>query len=115
MGMKKLALAGLISGAALVLQACGGGGSSDYAFLVTNTNSGHVCVEGLDVKATSAEAQTNATALYYYYGYRGGETDINSGEVTCSKIHDIGGRDPDVTISLDTFNNVVLPAYRARK
>lgn len=116
MSIKKLALAGLISGAALVLQACGGGsGSSDFAFLVTNTNKGHVCVEGMNVNATTAEAQTYANALYYYYGYRGGVTDINSGEVSCSKIHDIGGRDPDFIISLADFNAVVMPAYLAKK
>ncbi|MEO6292651.1 MAG: hypothetical protein ABIO88_08520, partial [Burkholderiaceae bacterium] len=71
MTIKKMMHIGLIAGAALVLQACGSS-ASDSFFEVTNTNSGHVCVEGLDVTADSSEGQTAAGKLYAYYGYRGG-------------------------------------------
>lgn len=107
MNFKKMAQIGLLSGAALVLQACGGG-SSDSFFQVTNTNSGHVCVEGLNIAADSTEGQAAAAKLYAYYGYRGGEQKLYSGEVSCSNAKIIGGRDSDLTIPVDFYNSNVV-------
>ena len=107
MNIKKTMQIALVAGAALVLQACGGG-SSDSFFQVTNTNVSHVCVEGLDVSAESSEGQVAAAKLYAYYGFRGGEQKLYSGGVSCSNAKIIGGRDSDLTISLDFYNSNVL-------
>jgi hypothetical protein len=116
MNFKKMAQIGLLSGAALVLQACGGGDSSaESFFMVTNTNKGHVCVYNSAVKANTAEAQQMGTVLYYYYGYRGGERDLYSGEVNCSLAKATGARDPDEVISNDFYLNTIIPYYNARK
>ena len=116
MNFKKIAQIALLSGAALVLQACGGGDSSaDSFFMVTNTNKGHVCVYNSAVKATSSEGQQMATVLYYYYGYRGGERELYSGDVSCGLAKAAGARDPDEVISNDVYLNTIIPAYNARK
>jgi hypothetical protein len=117
MKMRKLFLASLMVIGILVLQACGGGSDDDedHFFLVTNTNFGHVCVDGLDVDADSAAAQNVGAALYYYFGYRGGEQDLNSGNVSCSRAKETGAREPDRIVSLSDYNNVIVPAYNARK
>jgi hypothetical protein len=101
----------LIAGAALTLQACGSS-ASDSFFQATNTNSGHVCVEGLNIAADSAEAQVAGAKLYAYYGYRGGEQKLYSGEVSCSNAKIIGGRDSDLTISVDFYNSNVVPGIK---
>jgi hypothetical protein len=106
MNLKKMTQIGLIAGAALALQGCGGG--SDNFFQAVNTNSGHVCVEGLDVAADSAEGQAVGIKLYAYYGYRGGEKKLYSGGVSCSNAKIIGGRDSDLTISVDFYNSNVV-------
>jgi hypothetical protein len=100
----------------LVLQACGGGDSvAESFFMVTNTNQGHVCVYDSAVKANTAEAQEMGTVLYYYYGYRGGERNLYSGNVGCSQAKSTGARDPDVIVSNDFYTKTIIPAYNAKK
>jgi hypothetical protein len=116
MKVKKLIGICALSASALLLQACGGGDSAaESFFMVTNTNQGHVCVYNSAVNASSAEAQQMGTVLYYYYGYRGGERDLYSGNTSCSSAKSTGARDPDVIISNDVYLNTIIPAYNARK
>ena len=116
MRIKKIIGIGMFSASALLLQACGGGDSAaESFFMVTNTNQGHVCVYDSAVNANSAEAQQMGTVLYYYYGYRGGERDLYSGNVGCSKAKSTGARDPDVVISNNFYVTTIIPAYNARK
>ena len=114
MNVKKLMGICAITASALALQACGDTDGDNF-FLVTNTNVGHVCVDGLDVEATSATAQDVATVLYFYYGYKGGERDINSGDVPCSRAKETGAREPDRVVSASDYTNIIVPAYNARK
>jgi hypothetical protein len=114
MKFKNLIQITAIAGAALALQACGSSDSENF-ILVTNTKVGHVCVDGLGVKATSAAAQDVGNVLYYYYGYKGGERDINSGDVPCSRAKETGAREPDRVVSASDYTNILVPAYNARK
>lgn len=111
MSIKKMMQVGLIAGAVVALQACGSSGSDNF-FEVINTNSGHVCVEGLDIAADSAEGQAVGAKLYAYYGYRGGEQKLYSGGVSCSNAKIIGGRDADLTISEDFYKSNVLTGIK---
>jgi hypothetical protein len=116
MRIKKLIGICAISGSALLLQACGGGDSvAESFFMVINTNQGHVCVYDSAVRANTAEAQEMGNVLYYYYGYRGGESTAYSGDVSCSAAKSIGARDPDVIISNEFYLKTIVPAYNARK
>ena len=116
MRIKKLMGTAAVAASALLLQACGSGDSvAESFFMATNTNQGHVCVYDSAVKAGSSEAQEMGTVLYAYYGYRGGERDLYSGDVGCSLAKSIGARDPDVIISNDFYLKTIVPAYNARK
>ncbi len=116
MNIKKLVVSAAVAASALALQACGGGDAvAESFFMVTNTNQGHVCVYDSAVRANTTEAQEMGTVLYYYYGYRGGERDLYSGDTGCSSAKSTGARDPDVIVSNDFYLNTIIPAYNARK
>lgn len=108
----------LILCASMLLQSCGSPGEiQDNFFLVTNTNSGHVCVEYLVGKTDPPDAQTedDAAALYSYFGYKGGDQKIYSGPVPCSRAKEISGYEPDVVVSLQEYFQVIYAAYFDRK
>jgi major membrane immunogen (membrane-anchored lipoprotein) len=113
--VKKLIGICAMAASAVLLQACGGDDVAESFFMVTNTNQGHVCIYDSAVKAKTAEAQEVATVLYTYYGYRGGEQDLYSGDVGCGLAKSIGARDPDVIISNDFYLKTIVPAFNARK
>lgn len=104
----------LIFGLSLVLQSCS---IPQYWFMVSNTNSGNVCVEELELAVSDPYAQTVAKILYARYGSNGGERTMYSNSVSNSSsciyaesIYD-GIPKANLIISVEFYKEVIEPEY----
>jgi hypothetical protein len=111
--IKKYFNAALILCACLVLQSCS---SYTYWFMVTNTQSGNLCVEGFELDVTDPYALKVSKILYARYGEKEGEKRMYSGSeggkaTACENIPEYKAPMPNLIISVDFYKEVIEPEY----
>lgn len=97
----------------LLLQSCS---QSTPYFMVTNTKSGHVCIQDMELSAGDPKAQTVAKIMYSYYGaIEGQNLGLYSGNTSegCNGITQLDAPVPvpNIIISEDFYITYVEQPY----
>jgi hypothetical protein len=112
----KMARISLIATLCLVLQSCY---VQQYWFMVTNTKSGNVCIDGFELASTDPYAQQVGKSIYARYGENEGEKVFYSSEDPdpytissgCELINSTTTPNANLIISVEFYKNVIEPEY----